>query len=40
MTAGGENGKQAQRQAAMAVLAHSDAAAIAGCLGAHRRAAS
>jgi alpha-D-ribose 1-methylphosphonate 5-triphosphate synthase subunit PhnG len=33
MTAGGENGRQAQRQAAMAVLAHSDAAAIAGCLG-------
>jgi alpha-D-ribose 1-methylphosphonate 5-triphosphate synthase subunit PhnG len=34
MTAGGENGKQIQRQAAMAVLAHSDAAAIAGYLGA------
>src|SRR5258708_31812579 len=34
MTAGVENGKQIQRQAAMAVLAHSDAAAIAGCLGA------
>ncbi|MEA2908871.1 MAG: alpha-D-ribose 1-methylphosphonate 5-triphosphate synthase subunit PhnG [Bradyrhizobium sp.] len=34
MTAGGENGKQAQRQAAMAVLAHSAAADIAGCLGA------
>src|SRR6266436_3937285 len=33
MTAGGETGKQAQRQAAMAVLAHSDAASIAGCLG-------
>ncbi len=33
MTAGGETGKQIQRQAAMAVLAHSDAAAIAGCLG-------
>jgi alpha-D-ribose 1-methylphosphonate 5-triphosphate synthase subunit PhnG len=32
MTAGGENGKQAQRQAAMAVLAHSTAADIAGCL--------
>ena len=32
MTAGGENGKQAQRQAAMAVLAHSAAADIAGCL--------
>jgi alpha-D-ribose 1-methylphosphonate 5-triphosphate synthase subunit PhnG len=32
MTAGGENGKQAQRQAAMAVLAHSTAAEIAGCL--------
>jgi alpha-D-ribose 1-methylphosphonate 5-triphosphate synthase subunit PhnG len=29
MTAGGENGKQAQRKAAMAVLAHSDAARIA-----------
>ena len=28
----GENGKQAQRQAAMAVLAHSAAADIAGCL--------
>ena len=34
MAAGGENGKQSQRQAAMAVLAHSDAADIAGCLGA------
>lgn len=34
MTAGGDNGRQAQRQAAMAVLAHSDAAEIAGCLGA------
>ena len=33
MTAGGETGKQAQRQAAMAVLAHSDVSAIAGCLG-------
>jgi alpha-D-ribose 1-methylphosphonate 5-triphosphate synthase subunit PhnG len=32
MTVTGENGKQVQRQAAMAVLAHSDAAAIAGCL--------
>ena len=32
MTAGVENGKQARRQAAMAVLAHSDAAAIAGYL--------
>jgi alpha-D-ribose 1-methylphosphonate 5-triphosphate synthase subunit PhnG len=32
MTASGENGKQAQRQAAMAVLAHSAAADIAGCL--------
>lgn len=32
MTAGGENGKQAQRKAAMAVLAHSDAAEIARCL--------
>jgi alpha-D-ribose 1-methylphosphonate 5-triphosphate synthase subunit PhnG len=32
MTAGGETGKRAQRQAAMAVLAHSDAAAIAGRL--------
>jgi alpha-D-ribose 1-methylphosphonate 5-triphosphate synthase subunit PhnG len=32
MTAGGENGKQAQRQAAMAVLAHSAAADIASCL--------
>ena len=29
MTAGGENGNQARRQAAMAVLAHSDAAEIA-----------
>jgi len=34
MTAGGETGKQIHRRAAMAVLAHSDAAAIAGCLGA------
>ena len=34
MTAGGNNGGQVQRQAAMAVLAHSDAASIAGCLGA------
>jgi len=34
MTAGGETGKQIQRQAAMAVLAHSDAAAIASGLGA------
>jgi alpha-D-ribose 1-methylphosphonate 5-triphosphate synthase subunit PhnG len=34
MTASGENGKQAQRQAAMAVLAHSDAADIADRLGA------
>ena len=34
MTAGAGNGKQIQRQAAMAVLAHSDAAAIAGYLGA------
>jgi alpha-D-ribose 1-methylphosphonate 5-triphosphate synthase subunit PhnG len=34
MTAGGENGKQAQRQAAMAMLAHSAAADIADCLGA------
>ena len=32
MTAGGETGKRAQRQAAMAVLAHSDVSAIAGCL--------
>jgi alpha-D-ribose 1-methylphosphonate 5-triphosphate synthase subunit PhnG len=32
MMAGGENGKQAQRKAAMAVLAHSDAAEIAGYL--------
>jgi alpha-D-ribose 1-methylphosphonate 5-triphosphate synthase subunit PhnG len=32
MTAMGDNGKQAQRKAAMAVLAHSDAARIAGCL--------
>jgi alpha-D-ribose 1-methylphosphonate 5-triphosphate synthase subunit PhnG len=32
MIAGGENGKQGQRQAAMAVLAHSDAEAIADCL--------
>src|SRR6266852_6810818 len=34
MTAAGENGKQTQRQAAMAVLAHSDAADIAGHLAA------
>ncbi len=33
MAAGGEIGKQGQRRAAMAVLAHSDAADIAGCLG-------
>jgi alpha-D-ribose 1-methylphosphonate 5-triphosphate synthase subunit PhnG len=33
MTAAQENSKQARRRAAMAVLAHSDAAAIAGCLG-------
>lgn len=32
MTAAGENGKQAQRKAAMTVLAHSDAAEIARCL--------
>jgi alpha-D-ribose 1-methylphosphonate 5-triphosphate synthase subunit PhnG len=32
MTVMSENGKQAQRKAAMAVLAHSDAAAIAGYL--------
>ena len=32
MTVTDENGKQAQRKAAMAVLAHSDAAAIARCL--------
>jgi alpha-D-ribose 1-methylphosphonate 5-triphosphate synthase subunit PhnG len=32
MAAGGENGKQAQRKAAMAVLAHCDAAQIAGYL--------
>ena len=32
MTAMGENGKQARRKAAMAVLAHSDAAEIAGYL--------
>ena len=32
MTASGENGRQVQRQAAMAVLAHSDAAEIARCL--------
>ena len=32
MTGADETGKQAQRKAAMAVLAHSDAAAIAGCL--------
>ena len=34
MTAAGENGKQTQRQAAMTVLAHSDAADIAGHLAA------
>jgi alpha-D-ribose 1-methylphosphonate 5-triphosphate synthase subunit PhnG len=34
MTTPGENGKQAQRQAAMAVLAHSDATEIARHLGA------
>jgi alpha-D-ribose 1-methylphosphonate 5-triphosphate synthase subunit PhnG len=34
MTASSENGRQAQRQAAMAVLAHSDAADIADRLGA------
>ena len=34
MMAGGENGRQAQRKAAMAVLAHSDAAEIACRLGA------
>src|SRR6266849_10119040 len=34
MTAAGENGKQTQRRAAMAVLAHSDAADIAGHLAA------
>jgi alpha-D-ribose 1-methylphosphonate 5-triphosphate synthase subunit PhnG len=34
MTAGGKNGRQAQRKAAMAVLAHSDAVEIAGYLGA------
>src|ERR1700736_4106312 len=34
MTAAGENGKQTQRQAAMAVLAHSDTAVIAGHLAA------
>ncbi len=34
MNAGVENGKQTKRQAAMAVLAHSDAADIAGYLGA------
>jgi alpha-D-ribose 1-methylphosphonate 5-triphosphate synthase subunit PhnG len=34
MATGGDNGNQSQRQAAMAVLAHSDAAAIAGRLGA------
>jgi alpha-D-ribose 1-methylphosphonate 5-triphosphate synthase subunit PhnG len=33
MTAGGENTMQARRKAAMAVLAHSDAAEIAACLG-------
>jgi alpha-D-ribose 1-methylphosphonate 5-triphosphate synthase subunit PhnG len=32
MTTTDENGNQAQRKAAMAVLAHSDAAAITGCL--------
>jgi alpha-D-ribose 1-methylphosphonate 5-triphosphate synthase subunit PhnG len=32
MTTADENGKQAQRKAAMAVLAHSDAAEIARCL--------
>jgi alpha-D-ribose 1-methylphosphonate 5-triphosphate synthase subunit PhnG len=32
MTATGENGKKAQRKAAMEVLAHSDATAIARCL--------
>jgi alpha-D-ribose 1-methylphosphonate 5-triphosphate synthase subunit PhnG len=32
MTAMDQNGKQALRQAAMAVLAHADAAEIAGCL--------
>jgi alpha-D-ribose 1-methylphosphonate 5-triphosphate synthase subunit PhnG len=32
MTAGGQNTMQARRKAAMAVLAHSDAAAIAACL--------
>lgn len=32
MTVADENGKQAQRKAAMTVLAHSDAAEIAGCL--------
>lgn len=32
MTIAGENGKQAQRKAAMTVLAHSDAAEIARCL--------
>src|ERR1700724_476785 len=32
MTASGENGRQARRQAAMAVLAHCDAADIAACL--------
>jgi alpha-D-ribose 1-methylphosphonate 5-triphosphate synthase subunit PhnG len=34
MAAGGDIGKQGQRRAAMAVLAHSDAADIAGLLGA------
>jgi alpha-D-ribose 1-methylphosphonate 5-triphosphate synthase subunit PhnG len=34
MAAGGDEGRQAQRQAAMAVLAHSNAADIAGRLGA------
>jgi alpha-D-ribose 1-methylphosphonate 5-triphosphate synthase subunit PhnG len=34
MTAAGENGKQTQRHAAMAVLAHSDTAVIAGHLAA------
>src|ERR1700676_4390191 len=32
MTASGENGRQARRKAAMAVLAHCDAADIAACL--------
>jgi alpha-D-ribose 1-methylphosphonate 5-triphosphate synthase subunit PhnG len=34
MTSGGDNGGQARRKAAMAVLAHADASRIAGCLGA------